>query len=150
MPGMKYNEKMFNRQIGRNAQLYAQAVSEIETPEARYPYLRILISVIEQARPEWIQVPQKEQLFTHLINEMTESSIDASEIARVIQVRDAERQFVQDAVAGKIKPRPQAQGAQKPVEQKEDEQPAAEEKAAAAEEAASGDEAKPASEEASA
>lgn len=99
---MKYNEKMFNRQIGRNTQLFAQAVSAMESEQARYPYLRILISVIEQARPEWIQVPQKEQLFTHLINEMTEQPIDAGEITRVIQVRDAERQLLQDIAAGKV------------------------------------------------
>lgn len=113
---MKYNEKMFNRQIGRNTQLFAQAVGALETPEARYPYLRILVSVIEQARPEWIQVPQKEQLFTHLIHEMTDSAIAAEEIAQVLAVRDAERQVLQDIATGKVKaPAPTPEAAQPEV-----------------------------------
>ncbi len=103
---MPYNEKMLNRQIGRNAQLFAQVVSTLDTPEARYPYLRILVNVIEGVRPEWVQVEQKAQLFTHLINEMTETSIDADEIARVVAMRDAERTFLQKIAAGKVPAKP--------------------------------------------
>ena len=106
---MPYNEKMLNRQIGRNAQLFAGVVSTLDTPEARYPYLRILVNVIEGVRPEWVQVEQKAQLFTHLINEMAEAPIDADEIARVVAVRDAERAFLQKIAAGKVPAKPEAE-----------------------------------------
>ncbi len=106
---MKYNEKMFNRQMGRNAQLFARKVGEMETPEARYPYLRMLVGVVEQARPEWVEVPEKAQLYTHLINEMAEQPIAPEEIARVVRVRDRERQTLHDLSTGKLKaPEPPA------------------------------------------
>jgi len=49
---MRYDEPMVDRQTGRNAELFAQSIADMESKEARYPYLRILVSLVEQAHPE--------------------------------------------------------------------------------------------------
>ena len=59
---MRMNEKMLNRQLGRNAQEFAQAIGRMETPAVRYPYLRELLAVIEEARPEWAEAAHKADL----------------------------------------------------------------------------------------
>jgi hypothetical protein len=82
---------MVDRQIGRNAELFAQSIAEIDSKEERYPYLRILVSLIEQAHPEWRQSPHKTEQMTELACELSQDTLDADEVKNVIQVRDRER-----------------------------------------------------------
>ena len=86
-----YKKKIIDRQVGRNAQLFAQALGEMDTAEERYPYLRILVSIIEQAHPEWKQVPDKDRQIARLVVQMSESELDSEEVAEVVRVRDEER-----------------------------------------------------------
>lgn len=88
---MKYATKILDRQVGRNAQLFSQSIAEMESAEARYPYLRILISIVEQAHPEWNQAPHKDQQIAGLVTRMSEDTLDGDEVARVVRVRDEER-----------------------------------------------------------
>lgn len=90
---MAYDEKIVDRQVGRNAQLFAQAIAELETKEERYPYLRILISIIEQAHPEWNQAPHKSEQIAQLIQRMSHVELDYDEIEEVVEVRDKERGY---------------------------------------------------------
>jgi hypothetical protein len=84
---------MVDRQIGRNAELFAQSIAEIDSKEERYPYLRILVSLIEQAHPEWQQSPNKAEQMTRLACELSEDGLDADEVKEVITVRDRERGY---------------------------------------------------------
>ena len=86
-----YKKKIIDRQVGRNAQLFAQALGEMDTAEERYPYLRILVSIVEQAHPEWKQVPDKDRQIARLVVQMSESELDSEEVAEVVRVRDEER-----------------------------------------------------------
>ena len=90
---VEFNTKMVDRQVGRNAELFAQAIAELDTAEERYPYLRILASIIEQAHPEWNQTPKKDLQIAHLIAQMAGGKLDESEIAEVVRVRDGERGY---------------------------------------------------------
>ncbi len=90
---MKYDTKIVDRQVGRNAELFAQAIDELETAEHRFPYLRILISIIEQAHPEWNQAPQKDRQIAFLIGQMCQHAMDADEVADVVRIRDEERGY---------------------------------------------------------
>ncbi len=90
---MQYNDKIIDRQVGRNAQLYAQAVAELTSEEDRYPYLRILVSVIEQAHPEWGQAPEKDQQIAELAHDLSGGALDVEETARVVRARDEERGY---------------------------------------------------------
>ena len=67
----------------------------MESPESRYPYLRILISIIEQAHPEWNQAPHKDQQIAALILQMS-NGLNVDEVADVVRVRDEERGFFYD------------------------------------------------------
>lgn len=86
---------MVDRQVGRNAELFAQAIARMETPESRYPYLRILISIIEQAHPEWNQAPSKDSQIASLAVEMSRDLV-VDEVADVVRVRDEERGYFYD------------------------------------------------------
>ena len=88
---MRYDSRMVDRQIGRNAELFAQSIAEIDSKEERYPYLRILVSLIEQAHPEWKQSPHKVDQMTELACELSQDTLDADEVEDVIRVRDQER-----------------------------------------------------------
>lgn len=88
---MRYDSRMVDRQIGRNAELFAQSIAEIDSKEKRYPYLRILVSLVEQAHPEWQQSPQKTKQMTDLACELSEDTLDADEVETVIQVRERGR-----------------------------------------------------------
>jgi hypothetical protein len=90
---MQYEDKIIDRQVGRNAQLFAQALAELDTPERRYPYLRILVSVIEQAHPEWGQAPEKDAQIGALIRELSGDALNAEEAAEVVRARDEERGY---------------------------------------------------------
>lgn len=90
---MRYDEKMVDRQTGRNAELFAQSIADIDTAEERYPYLRILVSLVEQAHPEWGQTPHKERQIADLIYRMSKGTMDKEEVAEVVRVRDEERGY---------------------------------------------------------
>ena len=91
-----YSDKIADRQVGRNAQLFARSISDLETPEERYPYLRILASIIEQAHPEWNQAPQKDKQIAYLIGQLSDGALDRDEVAEVVRVRDEERGYFYD------------------------------------------------------
>jgi hypothetical protein len=93
---MKQHEKIVDRQVGRNAELFARAITDLETPEQRYPYLRILISIVEQAHPEWNQAPQKDRQMAQMISKMSDDLLDVDEVAEVVRVRDEERGYFYD------------------------------------------------------
>jgi hypothetical protein len=88
---MRYDSRIVDRQVGRNAELFAQSIAEIDSKEERYPYLRILVSLIEQAHPEWRQSPRKIEQMTELACELSDDALDAEEVTTVIKVRDRER-----------------------------------------------------------
>lgn len=88
---MRYENTMVDRQVGRNAELFSQALADIDTAEERYPYLRILVSLVEQAHPEWRQAPNKVDQMVHLIDRMSKGTLDDEEVADVIKMRDKER-----------------------------------------------------------
>jgi hypothetical protein len=90
---MRYDEKMVDRQTGRNAELFAQSIAEMDSAEERYPYLRILVSLVEQAHPEWNQTPHKDEQITDLVQRMSKDTLDAEEVKEVVHVRDEERGY---------------------------------------------------------
>ena len=89
-----YDTKILDRQVGRNAQLFAQAIAGLGRPEERYPYLRILVALVETAHPEWSQAPNKDEQIAELIVQMSEHGLDPREVADVVRVRDEERGLV--------------------------------------------------------
>lgn len=98
-PGDKmklYAQRIIDRQVGRNAQLFAESVSSLQSPEGRYPYLRILISIIEQAHPEWGQAPEKDRHIAQLVSSLSGARITEDEVADVVRVRDEERGYFYD------------------------------------------------------
>ncbi|MEM8556583.1 MAG: DUF4290 domain-containing protein [Bacteroidota bacterium] len=80
-----------DRQVGRNAQLFAESIATLGSKEERYPYLRILVSLVEQAHPEWNQAPQKDRQIAQLVHVMSNQALDRGEVADVVRVRDEER-----------------------------------------------------------
>ena len=90
---MQYDRRILDRQVGRNAQLFAEALAELDTPEARFPYVRILISLVENAHPEWNQAPEKDRQIAELIYHLSGKAIDTDEVAAVVRVRDEERGY---------------------------------------------------------
>lgn len=86
-----YAEKIVDRQVGRNTELFAQSVADLATPEERYPYLRIIIAIVEQAHPEWSQAPTKPERVAHLVHSMSRGRLREEEIVEVVRVRDGER-----------------------------------------------------------
>jgi len=85
--------KMTDRQVGRNADLFAQKIGGYPTAEERYAYIRILISIIEQAHPEWNQAPNKADQIAHLIFHMSHGAVEREETANIVRLRDEERGF---------------------------------------------------------
>ncbi len=88
---MRHDTNILDRQIGRNAQLFAQSIADLGTAEERFPYLRILVSLVEQAHPEWKQLPQKDRQIAQLICELSRRALGEDEVAEVVRMRDAER-----------------------------------------------------------
>lgn len=88
---MTYPSKILDRQVGRNAQLFARSIADLDGPERRYPYLRILVHLVETAHPEWSQAPRKDRQIAALLVEMSEGALDEGEVAAVVRVRDEER-----------------------------------------------------------
>ena len=83
--------RILDRQVGRNAQLFAEATAELATPAERFPYVRILVSLIEHAHPEWSQAPTKPDRVAELAVALSDGALDAGEVADVVRVRDEER-----------------------------------------------------------
>lgn len=90
---MNPDQKMTDRQVGRNADLFAQKISGYPTAGERYAYIRILISIIEQAHPEWNQAPNKDQQIAHLVFHMSHGGVEREETAEIVRLRDEERGF---------------------------------------------------------
>ena len=90
---MKNAVKIRDRQVGRNAELFALSIGKMETIEERYPYLRILVSIIEQAHPELNQAPAKDKQIGTIIAQLSEYTIDREEIEEIVRVRDEERGY---------------------------------------------------------
>ena len=88
---MLYPDLITDRQVGRNADLFARSIGKMEDPAERYPYLRILISIIEQAHPEWNNSPNKAKQIAHLIGQMSKDTVDQSEVEEIVTLRDEER-----------------------------------------------------------
>lgn len=88
---MAYARRILDRQVGRNAQLFAEAAGTLATPEARFPYVRILTALIENAHPEWSQAPQKPDQVAELAVALSNGTLVADEVADVVRVRDEER-----------------------------------------------------------
>lgn len=88
---MQYDRRILDRQVGRNAQLFAEAISDLGSPEERFPYLRILVALIENAHPEWNQAPQKDQQIAELVFHLSNKTLDKSEVSDIVRVRDEER-----------------------------------------------------------
>lgn len=85
---MQHSSKIIDRKLGRNAQLFAQTVSEMDTAEIRYPYLRILVSLIENAHTDWRNAPDKEAQICGLIDRLTDGGLESEEIVAVVRSRD--------------------------------------------------------------
>ena len=90
---MTYDRRIVDRQVGRNAQLYAEAVGALASPAERYPYVRILVGLIETAHPEWGQAPQKADQVSELAAVLSGGALDRAEVADVVRVRDEERGY---------------------------------------------------------
>ncbi|MEL6616117.1 MAG: DUF4290 domain-containing protein [Bacteroidota bacterium] len=88
---MQYDRRILDRQVGRNAQLFAEAISELDTAAERFPYLRILVALVENAHPEWNQAPQKDQQIAELVLHLSNKTLDRDEVAAIVRVRDEER-----------------------------------------------------------
>ncbi|CAN5531777.1 hypothetical protein BH23BAC4_BH23BAC4_03300 [soil metagenome] len=88
---MSTSDRIIDRQIGRNAQLFAESIADLSTPAERYPYLRILVSLVENAHPEWNQAPGKDEHIADLIVVMSGSVLSMDEVAEVVRARDEER-----------------------------------------------------------
>lgn len=88
---MRHARRIVDRQVGRNAQLFAEAAAGLDSPAARYPYLRILVSLVEGAHPEWNQADQKQRQISDMASRLSDGALDADEVADVVRVRDEER-----------------------------------------------------------
>lgn len=93
---MRLKDKIVDRQVGRNPELFAMAVAELGSKEERYPFLRILVSVLEQAHPEWNQAPHKDRQIAHSLSLMSKGKLEMDEVAEVVRVRDEERGYYYD------------------------------------------------------
>ena len=90
---MRYDATMVDRQVGRNTELFAQSIADIDSREERYPYLRILVSLIDQAHPEWRQAPNKVGRIAELACKLSDDQLDAEEVEEVVRVRDKEKGY---------------------------------------------------------
>lgn len=90
---MRYDSRMVDRQVGRNAELFAQSIAELDSREERYPYLRILVSLIDQAHPEWRQTPNKAERIAELACTLSDDQLDFDEVEEVVRVRDEEKGY---------------------------------------------------------
>jgi hypothetical protein len=90
---MRYDSTMVDRQVGRNAELFARSIADLDSREERYPYLRILVSLIDQAHPEWRQAPNKVERIADLACTLSDDQLDTGEVEEVVRVRDKEKGY---------------------------------------------------------
>ncbi len=90
---MRYDTTMVDRQVGRNAELFAQSIADLDSREERYPYLRILVSLIDQAHPEWRQAPNKVERIAELACRLSDDRLEKEEVEEVVRVRDKEKGY---------------------------------------------------------
>ena len=88
---MSSDRRILDRQLGRNPQLLAEATAGLPTAAERFAYLRILVSLIETAHPEWSQAPTKPERIAELVVALSDGGLSAAEVVGVVQVRDEER-----------------------------------------------------------
>ncbi len=88
---MPEDGQIVDRDVGRNAELFAHAIADLETAEERYPYLRILVSIVEQAHPEWKNAGFKDEKVADLLSDMSQGKLEEEEVKEVVRMRDAER-----------------------------------------------------------
>jgi hypothetical protein len=91
MSTLRYSDKLVDRQVGRNTQLYAQTIGMMDSAEERYPHLRILIGLIEQAHKEWGRGRGRMRRITNLAASLSKGKLDKKEVAEVAEILDAER-----------------------------------------------------------
>jgi hypothetical protein len=87
---MSYSRNILDRKVGRNAQLFACAIAQLDTPRARFPYLRILVSLIEKAHPEWQHAPGKQRQVARLARRMSDGALCPDEVTEVMKARERE------------------------------------------------------------
>lgn len=85
---MSYSRRILDRKVGRNAQLFARAIAQLDTPRARFPYLRILVSLIENAHPEWERSAKKHRRVAQLAGRLSGGALCPDEVTDVIKARD--------------------------------------------------------------
>ncbi len=90
---MNHQEKMIDRQVGRNAELFAHKIGAIPTRAERYGYIRILVAIIEQAHSEWNQTSRKPEQVAHLVNRLSQGQVDTEEVKEIVVLRDEERGY---------------------------------------------------------
>lgn len=88
---MRYKDTMVDRQVGRNAELFAQSIATLDSAEERYPYLRILVSLVEQAHPEWKSTPNRIEQVADLVTTMSKGELDEDEVCEVARMRQREK-----------------------------------------------------------
>jgi hypothetical protein len=88
---MPHDHDILDRKVGRNAQLFARSIARLDTPRDRFPYLRILVSLIEKAHPEWDHSQKKRRQVTRLVDQMSEGALCDKEVTAVVEVRDDEQ-----------------------------------------------------------
>ena len=93
---MDQSTKMIDRAIGRNAEMLAQALTGLTTAQERYPYIRVLVGLVEQARPEMAAAPTKDALIARAILHLSKGALNQAEVAEVVRIRDAEQGIVQE------------------------------------------------------
>lgn len=97
---LRTNDALLSRQLGRNTQRFAREIGLMETPAARHPYLRQLLAVIEEARPEWAEAEHRGDLFRHLVGRLCGATVTDEEIDAAVRVRDAERALADADLSG--------------------------------------------------
>jgi len=88
---MRYDNVMVDRQVGRNAELFSRSIASLDTAEERYPYLRILVSLVEQAQPEWKSTPTKNEQVTDLVVRLSDGQLDEEEVKEVLKMKTKEK-----------------------------------------------------------
>jgi len=88
---MRYENVMVDRQVGRNAELFARSIATLDTAEDRYPYLRILVSLVEQAHPEWTSTPNRDTQITDLVVRLSDGALDKDEVTDVLNMKTSEK-----------------------------------------------------------
>jgi hypothetical protein len=88
---MRYDNVMVDRQVGRNAELFSRSIASLDTAEERYPYLRILVSLVEQAHPEWKSTPTKNEQVTDLVVRLSDGQLDEEEVKEVLKMKTKEK-----------------------------------------------------------